>query len=70
MTERTTPMTQEEYRAYVAEKGHVCPSCGSHDVSGGFVYVENGEAFQDLNCHDCDFEWTDVYKLTHYEVPK
>ncbi|WP_321817029.1 MULTISPECIES: hypothetical protein [unclassified Paraburkholderia] len=57
------PMTNAQYTAF---RGVRCPSCGSSDVSGGFVNIEEGSASQTLCCGECGAEWTDTYTLTGY----
>lgn len=53
-------MTDAEYREC---KGLNCPYCRSTEIEGGSVTVENGQAFQDISCNECDEEWTDSYDL-------
>ena len=57
------PITTEEY---VAKKGLVCPHCGSTDIEGGHVVIDEGKAYQKVGCNECDKDWTDTYVLTGY----
>lgn len=59
------PMTDQEY---VAKGGCVCPICGHHDVSGGFVSIDIAVASQDCSCDECGATWTDKYSLTGYKL--
>jgi hypothetical protein len=52
---------------YVARGGNCCPSCGSHDISGGSITVDGRTAYQGVTCADCDAEWNDTYQLTGYD---
>ena len=58
-------ITSEEY---VAKGGVRCPFCGSDDITGLSVDIHPGRATQEIVCNDCDANWIDVYKLTHFEV--
>lgn len=60
-------LTSEEY---VAKGGTHCPFCGSDFISGMGVDIHAGSATQEITCLDCGANWTDVYKLTHFEVIK
>lgn len=55
-------------KEYVAAHGVKCPFCGSYDIQGGSVNIEDGHAFQDVGCDNCDAEWTDRYVLDAYFV--
>lgn len=44
-------------------KGLVCPFCGAEAVQGGFILIETGNAFQKMNCTECDGIWQDVFQL-------
>ncbi|MEX3983754.1 formate dehydrogenase accessory protein FdhE [Paraburkholderia sp. EG287A] len=57
-------MTDEQY---VTRGGNCCPSCGSHDISGGSITVDGRSAYQGVTCADCDAEWNDTYTLTGYD---
>lgn len=57
--------TQE---SYVATGGQNCPCCNSSDISGGFVEINEGKAFQKVNCGDCGAGWVDEYALTGYQL--
>ena len=50
-------------QAYIKNKGTLCPFCGTESVQGGFVEIEAGKAFQDMNCTECGGDWQDVYQL-------
>lgn len=53
-------------RAHVRAKGSECPRCRKPDVTGGPVETGDGEAYQEMGCGACGFEWTDLYTLTGY----
>ena len=50
-------------KAYIRSKGLVCPFCKTESVQGGFIQVEAGKAFQEMNCLECENRWQDVYQL-------
>lgn len=58
-----TQPTPEQVREYLDHRGVQCPVCKSHDISGGFVEVDDGGAWQQITCVDCGFVWQDSYKL-------
>lgn len=47
-----------------------CPCCDSSDVEGGFVEIDAGAAFQNVGCINCEFSWTDNYKLIGYHFER
>lgn len=64
-----TALTAEQKAAYLACRGSVCPVCESHDISGGHVEINDGFAWQNVDCKACGAEWQDGYTLTTvYEV--
>ncbi len=40
-----------------------CPQCGSEDITGGPVEIDDGHAYQDVDCSKCDAVWRDEYTL-------
>lgn len=64
------PLTAEQKAAYLACRGSVCPVCESGDISGGHVEINDGFAWQMVDCKACGAAWQDGYTLTTvYEVP-
>ena len=49
--------------AYISRKGLMCPFCSAASVQGGFIRIEAGKAFQEMNCLECEHKWQDVYRL-------
>lgn len=58
-------VTNEQEEAYVAKKGIRClnPDCDNEDLNGGPVEINGDTAFQNVTCVECDWSWTDIYKL-------
>ena len=52
-------------REYI-ERASRCPCCDSSDVEGGAVEIDDGGAFQEVDCAGCGFCWVDNYKLIGY----
>lgn len=61
-------MTPEQEAKYIRERGCRCPFCGSADISGDSVEVNEGFAMQEIGCPQCGKQWTDVYTLTHVNM--
>lgn len=57
-------ITKEQEKKYIKEFGAVCPVCGSDQIEGGSIDIDNGMAYQNCYCNDCQEEWTDEYSLT------
>jgi transposase-like protein len=53
--------------AYVQNGGVKCPFCGSTNIEGHSVDIDQGAASQAINCLDCGKEWSDIYRLTGFE---
>jgi hypothetical protein len=54
---------------YAAEKGAVCPVCGSDenlDACASTERYEEGRIREDVSCRDCGATWTDEYLLAGY----
>ncbi len=52
--------------AYLKAGGCRCPFCGSEDVVGEGVEIDEGGATQEVSCSTCDRTWSDDYKLTGF----
>ena len=48
---------------YIENRGLYCPFCKAEMVEGNFIQVDDGKAFQDMNCLECENRWQDVYQL-------
>jgi hypothetical protein len=44
-----------------------CPYCGSEDITGEEVEIEENMATQEVFCSDCERGWRDIYKLVDVE---
>ncbi len=49
--------------AYVRTRGLNCPVCGSDEIKGGSVEVNEGRATQEADCGNCQSSWVDTYAL-------
>ena len=54
---------------YLEQGGLECPSCGTWDIEGGSMDFDAGEIAQRISCHQCNEQWTDVYKLAAVADP-
>ena len=61
----TRALTVREHQQYVKQGGSRCPysDCEYDHVEGSSVNIEDGNAFQEINCLQCGRQWTAVYKL-------
>ena len=50
-------------KTYIRNKGIKCPFCSAESVRGGFIQVEAGKAFQEMDCPECERRWQDIYRL-------
>lgn len=60
----------EDLKKYIERRGTIClnKDCTSHkegvyDIEGGSIEIDGDEAWQEVSCSDCGWEWTDCYKL-------
>jgi len=58
------PLTEQQKAAYLEVRGACCPRCQSDEISGGHVEINDGFAWQNVDCKACGAEWQDVYSLT------
>ena len=49
------------------ENCHNCPACGSWEIEGDSVSIEDGLALQDVSCLSCNAAWRDVYVLSGFD---
>ena len=56
--------SKPDEKKYIQQYGISCPYCGHDDFSGGSYYADCGTVWQEMTCHDCKAEWTDIYTLT------
>ena len=59
----TTDNQGEETMTIEANKTNwnACPACGSSQIEGGSVSIEDREAIQEVSCLYCKAVWTEVY---------
>ena len=62
-------MQVKQAKKYLEQHGLVCPFCGTWDIEGGSMDFEAGEIAQRSSCHECNEQWTDVYKLVAVADP-
>lgn len=49
---------------YIAGEGRLCPFCKSEDIEAPEPpIVDNAVCTQFIQCHSCQKDWTDVYRL-------
>lgn len=58
-------MKQYKVQEYISSGGTICPYCGGEELQGSSVEIENGKAFQQIRCQDCDRTWEDMYILSN-----
>ena len=57
-------LTNEEY---ISTGGNQCPRCESNNIHAGeHEFFEHAAFAQEINCHDCGFEWYEEYKLIRF----
>jgi len=61
-------LTKAQKNKYIMSGGNECPLCGSDDIEGGFVEIDNGGAWQPVSCNQCHAEWSDVYNMVDVEM--
>ncbi len=50
--------------SYLGNNGSYCPYCGSPTIEGHGFSVENGKAYQEIYCVECEAGWDDEYTLS------
>lgn len=55
-------------RKHVESAGLYCPQCGSQDISGEGVEVDEEGATQEVTCSACGAAWDDHFRLIGYEL--
>ena len=61
-------LSDEQKHKYLSICGVRCPYCGSEDIQGEAVEINEGEAAQEVNCNHCDGQWFDIYALVRVEA--
>lgn len=49
--------------SYIKARGLKCPFCQSESIEGGFIEIQDGRAFQEMGCIECEGKWQDHYQL-------
>ena len=57
-----TPSSDAEY---LKDPG-ACPLCHSEDIEGHDINVDGNEAWQEVVCLRCGYQWHDIYELKSY----
>jgi len=58
-----TDLTPADAKQYTERAYSKCPFCGTQDIEGGSVTIEQNYAHQDVHCVVCEAEWSDAYRL-------
>lgn len=59
-------MTPEQKEKYLRNPG-ACPHCGSNDLEGESINLDDNIAWQTVGCTKCNQQWNDIYTLTDVE---
>jgi transcription elongation factor Elf1 len=59
-------LTAKQRAMYLSNPYH-CPYCGTEQIEGGNIDIDNCQAWQEIHCLECSKEWIDVYSLTDVE---
>jgi len=60
-------LSTSQCKEYIRKGGVTCPYCGSYDLQGGFVEIDQGTAKQPMTCLACSKSWHDYYELVELE---
>ena len=58
-------MTQKQYHS---KEGTLCPVCKSKQIEGGPATIDGNEAFQEMDCHECESEWVDYFDRAEFVI--
>lgn len=61
-------VTELKLKRYLLNGNHACPICSSDSITGGFIEVDDGKAWQEVVCNECGNTWNDLYTLTGVET--
>ena len=61
-------LSDEQMQQYLSLGGVRCPHCGSQDLEGQSVEINQGEAVQEVGCDSCGACWYDIYVLARIEA--
>jgi len=64
-----TKITSNEKARYLNDPSF-CPKCDSSNIEGGHMEADGKEAWQEVTCNECSFDWHDVYTLTDIYEPE
>src|SRR5208283_5642871 len=56
-------ISRAKRREYIKAGGSFCINCGGGNISAGRVESEGREAWQPVQCYDCDSKWNDIFRL-------
>jgi hypothetical protein len=59
-------LTEEQKKKYLVSP-HLCPYCGSGEVSLGKVTLDVNRTAQYISCRQCKKRWMNIYALTRME---
>ena len=60
-------LTEKQKKEYLQADGRRCPYCGSKDIDAESFNSGGDQAWQRIDCRDCDKSWHDIYTLTDME---
>jgi hypothetical protein len=56
-------ISRAKKKEYIQAGGSFCINCGGGNISAGRVESEGREAWQPVQCYDCDSKWNDIFRL-------
>lgn len=61
-------LSDEKKKEYIYDGGVRCPYCQSDDITSmGPIHLDDGGAWQQIQCNSCNKRWTDIYSLSAIE---
>lgn len=64
-----TKLTAEQRKNYIEIGGVRCPFCNSEEIESTDSFDGDADScWQEMQCLNCEEEWTDYYKLIYVET--
>lgn len=55
-------------KQYVQEGGTRCINCGKSTLLAQPLEIDDSEAWRDVSCNSCNYEWIEVFRLANVEA--
>jgi hypothetical protein len=62
------PVGSQQRHADYLRHSHLCPFCGSSNITASRPEISGDDIWVDVVCNSCERDWVDEYELIHANI--